>query len=37
MKLLFKGGRVVSGDGTKKLDILVKGGEDPCRGREPGI
>ena len=25
MKLLFKGGKVVSGDGTKKLDILVKG------------
>ena len=25
MKLLFKGGTIVSGDGMKKLDILVKG------------
>ena len=25
MKLLFKGGKVVSGKGTKKMDILVKG------------
>ena len=25
MKLLFKGGTVVSGDGMKKLDLLVKG------------
>ena len=25
MKLLFKGGKVVSGEGTKKRDILVKG------------
>ena len=25
MKRLFKGGTVVSGDGMKKLDILVKG------------
>ena len=30
MKLLFKGGTIVSGDGMKKLDILVQRRKDPC-------
>jgi hypothetical protein len=33
MKRLFKGGTVVSGEGLKKIDLLVKGGKDSC-GRE---
>ena len=32
MKRLFKGGTVVSGEGLKKIDLLVKG-KDSC-GRE---
>lgn len=33
MKRLFKGGTVVSGEGLKKIDLLVKGEKDSC-GRE---
>ena len=37
MKRLFKGGTVVSGEGLKKIDLLVKGKRILAAGKNLGI